>query len=60
MDLSRQVRRALEVATGALEVYDLGFEAGVAMETLAELVAAPLFYQRCDAPAPWLWVDGRT
>ena len=41
------MRRALEVDTGALEVYDLAFEAGVAMETLAELVAAPLFYQRC-------------
>ena len=44
--LSWQVRRALELDAGALEVYDLAFEAGVAMETLAELVAAPLFYQR--------------
>ena len=45
--LGWQVRRALQMDTGALEVYDLAFEAGVAMETLAELVAAPLFYQRC-------------
>ena len=50
--MSWQVRRALEVETGALEVYDLAFEAGVAMETLAELVAAPLFYQRCESGRP--------
>jgi len=47
--VSLQVRCALEIDTGALEVYELAFEAGVAMETLAELVAAPLFYQRCEA-----------
>jgi len=42
----------LEIDTGALEVYELAFEAGVAMETLAELVAAPLFYQRCAINSP--------
>ena len=50
--MSSQVRRALEIDTGALEVYELAFEAGVAMETLAELIAAPLFYQRCEFSGP--------
>ena len=54
--MSWQVRRALEIDTGALGVYDLAFEAGVAMETLAELVAAPLFYQRCEIEGSTLFI----
>lgn len=43
------VRVALETPDAAVDVYQLAFHAGVAMETIAELAATPLFYHRCGA-----------
>ena len=41
------MRRALELEAAAVDAYELAFDAGLAMELLAELIATPLFYQRC-------------
>lgn len=39
----------------SVDVYRLAYHGGVAMEVLAELLAIPLFYQRCAlAQPPWL------
>ena len=40
------VRAALHSQHAAVDIYQLAFHAGVAMEVLAELVATPLFYRR--------------
>lgn len=45
--LIRMVRAALEAPDAAVDIYQLAFHAGVAMEVLAELVSTPLFYHRC-------------
>ncbi len=42
----RMVRVALEAPDATVDVYQLAFHAGVAMEVLAELAATPLFYHR--------------
>jgi hypothetical protein len=43
----RMVRAALEAPSAAVDIYQLAFHAGVAMEIVAELIATPLFYHRC-------------
>ena len=42
----RMVRAALDAPHSAVDIYQLAFHAGVAMEILAELIATPLFYHR--------------
>ena len=43
----RMVREALLNPGSAVDIYLLAFQAGVAMEVLAEMAATPLFYHRC-------------